>query len=97
MPRADFRRVEHVIEVLVGQKQGIHLHARRVQPVGHTLGCIHEDGAAGQPQKVAIRRRDSAGVGFDLHICHGPRNAGNRWTIQDGKDKIPRKTESAAR
>ena len=92
-----FRGIQHVVEVLVGQKQGIHLHAGRVQPVRHALGCIHEDGAAGQPQKVTIRRRDSAGVGFDLHICHGLRNAGNRWTIQDGKDRIPRKTEPAAR
>jgi hypothetical protein len=46
---------------------------------------------------MAVGGGNAARVGLDGDIRHGPRNAGNRWTIQDGKDKIPRETVPAAR
>ena len=86
-----------MIEVLIGQKEHIDLEAEFFEPGGHALRGIDQHIAAGQAQEMAVRRGDAAGEGLDGDIRHGPRNAGNRWTIQDGKYKVPRKTEPAAR
>jgi hypothetical protein len=92
-----FGGIQDVIKVLVGQKQSIHFHAEVFEPFRHALRRIHEDRPSRKAQKMAVCGGDAAGEGLDGDIRHGPRNAGNRWTIQDGKYKVPRKTEPAAR
>ena len=80
------RSIHDVIKVLMREQEHIRLHTEPAQPVGGAFRRIDDERAAGEGEQVGVRGGDSARV--DARLDHDGRDAGNRWTIQGGKDRI---------
>jgi len=61
----DARGVPNMIDVAVGEQEGGNLVATFLEPLGGLLRCIDENAAVAQVK--AVRIKDSAGKGVELH------------------------------